>query len=84
MEDSRSRLEEALRAKQRLEVDGVQTSARLKQKELQLQQLTLQRDSAEAALEQKEANQRAHEREMELLKEKHQNEIDAIKRQQRK
>lgn len=44
LEDSRTRLEEALRAKQRLEVDAVQTGARLKQKELQFQQLTLQRD----------------------------------------
>jgi len=83
LEDSRSRLEEALRAKQRLEVDAVQTGARLKQKELQFQQLILQRDTAEAALEQKEANQRAHEREIELLKEKHSNDLDGLKRHHR-
>jgi len=83
LEDSRSRLEEAMRVKQRLEVDAVQTGARLKQKELQFQQLTLQRDTAEAALEQKEANQRAHEREIELLKDKHQNDVDGLRRQHR-
>ena len=37
-------MEEAQRAKQKLEVDAVQMGARLKQKELQFQQLTLQRD----------------------------------------
>lgn len=80
-EDLRSRLEEALREKRRLEVDAVQTGARLKQKELQFQKLTLQRDTAVASLEQVEANQRAHERDLEMLKEKHRDEIEGLKRQ---
>eukprot|EP00210_Caulerpa_lentillifera_P003760 g3592.t1 len=84
IEDSRSRLDEALAAKQKFEVDSVQANTKLRRQDLVITQLTLQRDNANARLADIEAKQRSAERQQEAIKDKYENQILDMKRSHHK